>query len=168
MTDVSQSPGYFPKPPGWGATATGLPLLGGLIRISELRAGQIPHALSIALPEPRAGIYAWPAQRTDGTSNDPAALPEGTRLRIDPSVDLSKLPMSPFVRILATAAQQYGMIVTERGGAVAFYAEDPTPTGSNPYWPAPDGFFGGKYPNQLLQQFPWSYLQVVRAPLFTE
>jgi hypothetical protein len=167
MTNASQSRGYFPRSPGWGATATGLPLLGGLIRMSELRAGAIPHALSMAMPDPRAGIYAWPAQRTDGISNDPSALPEGTRLRIDPSVNLSTLSMSPFVRILATAAQRYGIIVTERGGAVAFYAEDPTPTGSNPYWPSPNGFFGGQYPNLLLRQFPWSELQVVNAPLFS-
>jgi hypothetical protein len=164
MSDMSTDPGYFPRTPGWGASATGLPLLGGLIRIAELHAGNIPHALSIGIPDPRAGVYAWPAQRTDGTSADPLSLPEGTRLRIDPSVDLSNLAMSPFVRMLASAAQRYGIFVTDRSSDVSLYAEDPTPTGSNPYWPSPDGFFGGLYPNQLLQQFPWDHLQVVNAP----
>ena len=72
--------------------------------------------------------------------------------------------MAPFTRMLATAAQKYGIIITDMGGAVAFYAEDPVTSSSNPYT-SPDGFFGGKYPNQLLQQFPWSELQVVQAPL---
>lgn len=164
MTDVSQNPGYYPSPLNWGATASGLSLLGGLIRIEELHEGEIPHAVSFGLPEPRAGIWAWPAQRTDGTSTDPSAIPEGTRFRLDPSLDLSQLPMSRFVRILATAVQKYGMIAVDASGAVAFGAEDPTPTGSNPYL-GPTGFFEGKSPVQLLQQFPWSRLQVVNAPL---
>jgi hypothetical protein len=166
MTGVSQNVGYFPRNPGWGATATGLPLLGGLIRIGELRMGRIPHAVAVDIPDPRAGVFAWPAQRTDGTSADSGAIPEGTRFRLDPSLDLSKLQMSPVVRALARAAQEYGMIVIDRAGAVAFSAEDPTPTGGNPY-AGPTGFFGGRTPGQLLQQFPWSALQVIKAPLLS-
>lgn len=161
MTSVSNVPGYFPREPGWGATATGLPMLGGLIRIRELRAGLIPHALSIAIPQARAGVYTWPAQQTDGVSNDSRAVPEGTRFRIDPSVKLSKLQMSPFVRTLARAAQRYGIYVTDQSADVSFMAEDPAPTGSNPY---PGEFFGGKSPRELLQQFPWDSLEVVDAP----
>jgi hypothetical protein len=165
MTDLSQDPGYFPADPGWGATATGLPMVGGLIRISELRAGVLPHALAIAVPEPLAKTYAWPAQRTDGTSLDPQAIPEGTRFRIDPSLDLTKLGLSPFVLTLARAAQKYGFYVADRSDNVAFAAEDPTPTGSNPYWPSSKGFFGGVSPNDLLAQFPWDAVQAVDAPL---
>jgi hypothetical protein len=164
MTDLSQSPGYFPRNQGWGASATGLPLLGGLIRIAEVRAGRIDHAVSIALPETRAGIFAWPAQRTDGNSHDLLALPEGTRLRLDPELDLSRLRMPRLVRLIARAAQRYGLIVTDRAANVAFFAEDPSPLGRNPYWPGPRKIFGGEYPDRLLQSFPWERLQVVRAP----
>ena len=41
--------------------------------------------------------------------------------------------MSPFVRAMAVAAQRYGIVVRDGAGAVTFYAEDPTPTGSNPF-----------------------------------
>lgn len=162
---ASKDPGYFPTAPGWGATATGLPLLGGLVRVSELRAGVIPHALALEIPEPRADWYAWPAQRTDGTSSDPRAIPEGTRFRIDPSLKLSKLEMSPFARTLARAAQQYGIYVTDRAGAVAFTAEDPEPLGFDPYEASSQGLFEGQYPNELLEQFPWEALEVIDAPL---
>ena len=68
--DVSKNPGYFTDPyPRWGATATSLPLLGGLMRLDELEAGRIDHGLAIALPEIKANAFSWPAQRTDGSSN---------------------------------------------------------------------------------------------------
>jgi hypothetical protein len=158
MTALSKQPGFFSV---GGATASGLPLLGGLIRISELEAGSIPHALSLSIPEPRAYRYAWPAQRTDGTSPDPLAIPEGTRFRLDPSLDLSTLEMSPVVRTIARAAQRYGIYVTDRSGSVAFEAEDPSPRGSNPY----PKLFGGQSPAALLAQFPWGELEAIDARL---
>jgi hypothetical protein len=162
IDNVSKSSGIFPKSPGWGSTATGLSVLGGLVRISELQAGRINHALALGLPGPARGRVVWPAQRGDGDSDHPDAIPEGTRLRIDPDVDLDKLNMPTFTRILAEAAQRYGIVVVDRAGSVAFAGEDPAPYGSNPYWPSPNGFFGGKLPDQLLKSFPWSKLEVVK------
>jgi hypothetical protein len=169
MTSVSTSPGFYNGAQRrWGATATSLALLGGLVRLDELRAGRIDHALAIALPEIKANVFSWPAQRTDGTSLDPDAIPEGTRFRVDPSVDLSKRTMSPIVRMLAVAAQQYGMIVRDGGSNFAFYGEDPTPTGTNPYL-GPNGFFGGQYIGpQLGSQFPWKRLQATQTWLISE
>jgi hypothetical protein len=165
MKDVSSNPGYFTDPPRWGATATSLPLLGGLIRLDELAAGRIDHALAVSIPEPRANWYSWPAQRTDGSSQNERAIPEGTRFRIDPTLNLSTLTMTPLVRMLAQAAQRYGMVVRDRGGAVAFYGEDPTPTGQDPY-AGPDGYFGAGWLDQLLrQQFPWNRLLALRTQL---
>lgn len=164
LEHVSSSPGYYANPSSWGASGTSLPMLGGLVRLSELRAGRIDHALAIALPQTRAGVFSWPAQRSDGRVNSPQAIPEGTRFRIDPRLDLSRVPMSPVVRQMALAAQRYGMVVRDTAGAVAFYAEDPTPTGSNPFTGA-GGFFAGQYPSQLLAQFPWAHLQALRTSL---
>jgi hypothetical protein len=45
--------------------------------------------------------------------------------------------------------------------ALAFYAEDPTPSGSNPY-PA---LFGNQYPIDLLASFPWEHLQLLKMDL---
>jgi hypothetical protein len=174
MRNVSKSPGHFRSIPTssgqyaehslWGATATSLPLLGGLMRIKELKAGRIDHALAIALPEIRAGAYSWPAQRTDGESHHPSAIPEGARLRLDPALDLGKLNMSPVVRTIALAAQRYGIVVRDGAGAVTFFAEDPTPTSRNPFV-GPTGLFGGRYIDQAMREFPWSRLQVLQTSM---
>jgi hypothetical protein len=170
MRSVSRNPGFFDSRawPGaqsnWGATATSLPLVGGLMRASELEDGHINHALAIALPAPRAKVFAWPAQRTDGWSSDPSAIPEGAHLRVSPDADLSKI-QSPLVRTMAEAAQKYGMIVRDKtAAAVGFYAESSASLGRNPYT-GKDGLFEGKYPSDLLAQFPWDSVQVLKMDL---
>lgn len=155
LAHVSASPGYWPN--AMGATATSLPLLGGLIRIAELRAGVIPHALALAIPQPKANAFVWPAQRGDGTSTLASAIPEGTRFRLDPAVDVDALPLRPAAKAIARAAQRYGIVVRDKAGAVTFYAEDPAQYGTNPY----PSLFGVRYADQLLAGFPWSRLQVI-------
>ena len=162
LSNVSLSDGRFEAPyPRWGASGTSLPLMGGLMTIDEVSQGSIDHALAIALPEVRSTYYSWPAQRTDGQINSASAIPEGTRFRIDPSVNLDALPMSPLVRMMAKAVQKYGMVVRDRAGSVAFYGEDPTQYGTNP-WP---GFMGNQYPSTILAQFPWNKLQALKTQL---
>lgn len=158
MTGVSANPGYFNAP--LGATATSLPLLGGLMRISELQSGHIDHALSLAIPVVKAKEFVWPAQRTDGSSTLADAIPAGTRFRLDPNLDVATLGLPPVAYQMALAAQRYGIIVRDGAGAVTFYGEDAYPTATNPY----PTLFQGKYPNQVLAKFPWSRLQVVATP----
>jgi len=159
MPNVSGDAGYFPDPVG--ATGSGLPLLGGLIRINELERGVIDHALALAIPEAKANEFVWPAQRTDGNSTSPGAIPEGTRFALDPNLDLNALGLPPVARAIARAAQCYGLVVRDVAGAVTFYSEDPGPSGSNPY-PA---LYSNRSASQVLADFPWSKLRVVSAPL---
>ena len=49
---------------------------------------------------------------------------------------------------------------------MTLYGEDPTPTGTNPY-AGPNGWFQGKSPATLMQQFPWSRLQALKTNLRT-
>jgi hypothetical protein len=156
MTRVSRDEGAFPAP--LGATATGLPLLGGLMRPAELRRGRIEHALAFALPTARAGTIVPPATRTDGQSPSRGAIPLGTRFRIDPGVDLEKLGLPGPTLAMARAVQRYGMIARDKSGTVSFYAEAPRSGRPNPYRPV----FQGRYPDQLLKDFPWEELEVVR------
>ena len=107
--------------------------------------GQINHALAIAIPNPRAGVYASPAQRTDGWSTEPLSLPEGAHLRLDPNLDLAALHLPRLTLMMAEAAQRYGIVVRDRAANVAFYAQDPTPTGTEPYTGA-HGYFEGQVP----------------------
>jgi hypothetical protein len=159
MRHVSTSLGSFPAP--YGATGTGLPLLGGLMRMQELQDGRIDHALALAIPRTKASEFVSPATRSDGNATWSSAPPEGTHLRLDPAVDIEALDLPPVTRAIALAAQRYGIIIRDGAGTVTFYAEDPSRTGSNPY-PA---LFGGDYPSHLLLKFPWSRLQVLAPPL---
>ena len=112
MTDVSGSDGIFPN--NLGATAVSLPLLGGVVRIEELQAGQIDHAIGLILPNilgqkvipadncplsptnlavntpgAKNGI-SWPATRSDGANTDQCAIPEGLRFRLPASFNLAQ------------------------------------------------------------------------------
>lgn len=164
--NLSSNPGYYTAPqPTWGATAPSLPLLGGLIRPSELASGHIDHALSLGIPQAQAEYFAWPAQRTDGSAYSRTAIPEGQRFRLDPHLNLNKIPMAPIVKMIAVAAQKYGIIVRDQAGAVTFYAEDTDAEGlPNPYYGA-SGYFQDQYVNNLLKSFPWAHLQALKDDL---
>lgn len=148
----------------WGASGTSLSIAGGLITLEDLEKGQINHALAMAIPHPRALVWSSPAQRTDGVSTEPLSLPEGAHLRLDPKLKLSTLHLPKLILMIAEAAQRYGIYVRDRGGNIAFYAQDPTPTGTNPYT-GPEGYFEGKCACKLLTSFPWSHLQLLKMEL---
>jgi hypothetical protein len=167
MRNVSKSPGYFTTDswPGaqsdWGATATSLPVAAGTMTISELERGNIDHALAIALPNARAGEYAWPAQRTDGSDPDPNSIPEGAHLRLDPRLNIASLHLPRVLETIALAAQRYGLIVRDRTGeSVAFYAQVPI-SGTDPY----KKIFAGIPVYDILERFPWDRLEVLRMKL---
>jgi hypothetical protein len=170
MQHVSSNPGvYGPEAwPGaqswWGVSASSLSLVGGLISLEDLKLGQINHALEMAIPNVRAGVYSSPAQRTDGKSASPLSLPEGGHLRLNPNLNLAALHLPRLTLMLAEAAQRYGIFISDGSSIAEFYAQDPTPTGTNPY-AGPGGYYEGNYPNQLLASFPWSQLQLLKLEL---
>jgi hypothetical protein len=168
MDNVSRSPGYYTSNSWrgarsfWGATATSLPVVGGVMTIPELERGSINHALAIDLPSARADVYAWPARRTDGEDRRPEAIPEGARLRLDPRLNIAALNLPPLAEEMALAAQRYGMIVRDQTHhAIGFYAEDPRPTGANPY----PKLLNYETPAEVLAEFPWKYIQVLSMSL---
>jgi hypothetical protein len=100
-----------------GARGSGLPLIGGLIRPEEIRAGRIDHALVFASPITRKVAFRGPeaelcppASRTDGRRVGPDTLPMGVRVQLDPGLDLAAFDLSPEARVVARALQVYGMI----------------------------------------------------------
>lgn len=163
MEHVSANPGRYDTTawPGsqdwWGATGTSLPLLGGLITLEEMEAGQIEHALALGIAD-ASPEFVWPAQRSDGATVEPGAIPEGTIFRLPPDLNVNALNLSPVVRAIALAAQRYGMVVRDRTAYnVILYGQDPTPTGADPY----PGFFGHRSAAKLLRTFPWSHLEAI-------
>ncbi len=167
---VSSNPGvYGPEAwPGaessWGGWASSLSLVGGLITLEDLEKGQINHALAIGVPNTRSVVYASPAERTDGPSTEPWSLPEGAHLRLEPGLNLASLHLPKLTMMIAEAAQRYGIFVVAKGANVAFFGQDPIPTGTEPY-ADPHGYFEGKTPAQLLASFPWSHLQLLKMEL---
>lgn len=161
MTDVNQSSGHFSGK--LGATATGLPLLGGLLHPDELRRRRIDHAVAVGVPDQRSGAFVAPAQRTDAAHGTGHAIVAGMRFRFPPDLDLSRYRLSPPIRAIAEAIQRYGMIVRDTAGTVVFYAQDPQSLGGNPY----PSIFGTSYFDRqhAFRGFPWEKLQVVAAPV---
>jgi hypothetical protein len=171
MRNVAENPGYYGPDawPGaasnWGATASSLPLIGGVMLLSELRAGRVDHALAMNIPFPRRDQFAWPAQRTDG-DGPPGALPEGARLRLDPALDLDQFGLPPFTRIVAEAAQRYGLVVRDQTHhATSLFIEDWSPHHDSSPLLGPEGIYGGSTPLELLSLFPWERLQLLKMHL---
>jgi hypothetical protein len=169
MQHVSSNPGvYGPDAwPGaktyWGVTAASLPIVGGAITLDDLASGHIDHALALVVPNVRQGVFASPAQRADGTSTSPGSLPEGAQLRLDPSLNLASLNLPPLTRMIARAAQRYGIIIRDSSPTVAFTSQDPT--GDSGALAMYARLYAGQYAWQLTAAFPWSHLQVLYMDL---
>lgn len=163
MSGVSRNPGTWPE--YYGTTATGLPFIGGQITAEELQRGEIRHVMGIALVDTEGGgILSWPARRSDGYNPKklPNRIPEGTRFRLDPAVDVEALKMHPVGKIIARAAQKYGFVVWDKAGAISLRAQNPKSYLSmgkeNPY-PA---LFGQTPTYAILKGFPWDKLQFLQ------
>lgn len=161
MQNVSLNHGIWAYP--YGASATGLPLIGGQLSIRELLAGKINHVIGIALVETAARkVVSWPANRSDGWSSGrlPGVLiPEGLRFRLDPKLNVDAIKLTPIARMVAKAGQIYGFVVWDRAGAVSLRAENPlsrTVLGqADPYPQLTRGVPG----YAIFNNFPWNHLQ---------
>jgi hypothetical protein len=100
------------RPDGWtSADAAGLPILPGLVRLSEVQAGAIQHALRFTVSKTQQG-YIHPATHAAGQA-DSSLPPMGLRVRLKASVDLSTF--SGPGKVILTAMQQYGLILADNG-----------------------------------------------------
>jgi hypothetical protein len=78
-TPVNSEPNRLPSVRG-----SGLPMLAGLIRPKELRAGRIPHTLAMSVPGPASTVFVQPAGTTNGLGAR-TSLPQGARIRLKAS-----------------------------------------------------------------------------------
>jgi hypothetical protein len=100
------------RPATWtSADAAGLPILAGLVRWDEVKAGEIAHAIRFTV-SCTTDSYLWPARHQAGV-DDPDCPPMGARFRLTSTFDLSDFSAKATVILLAM--QRYGMIVADNG-----------------------------------------------------
>ncbi len=100
------------RPDGWtSADAAGLPILPGLVKVSEVLAGKVEHAIRFTMNSVQQG-YIHPATHASGAM-DPTLPPMGLRLRLKASFDTT--PFTGPTLVIMTALQQYGLILADSG-----------------------------------------------------
>ena len=93
------------------ADAAGLPILPGLVRYAEVKAGEIRHAMRFTMNRSQ-NAYIHPAVHAAGSVN--AALPPmGLRMRLKASFDLSRF--SGEALVVLRAMKKYGLILADNG-----------------------------------------------------
>jgi hypothetical protein len=109
------------------ADAAGLSILAGLARpeeglpTSQGGQGVINHALRFTLPSGDVSQqYIYPASHMVSASSNSLALPLGARLRLmnTPDIDAIIQEMGPEAAAIATAMQQYGLVLADIGSAM--------------------------------------------------
>ena len=102
------------RPAGWtSADAAGLPILPGLVRLDEVKAGKINHALRFTVQRTQRAWVA-PATHQAGSSTDASLPPMGLRVRLKADFDISGF--SPGTQVVLTALKEYGMFLADNGG----------------------------------------------------
>jgi hypothetical protein len=122
------------RPAGWGSgDAAGLSILAGLVRLAEVKAGTINHAIRVTFNSTMQG-YIAPA--THAASSNPLGSgysPMGLRLRLKASVATSSYTAAS--QVIMAALKKYGFIVADNGSD--WYFQGDSDDGWNAT--APDG-----------------------------
>ena len=101
------------RPDRWtSADAAGLPILPGLARLDEVRAGSINHALRFTLSRTQQA-FIHPATHWASSITDTAAPPMGLRLRLKADFELGTYRGQ--ARVVLEALKRYGMFVADNG-----------------------------------------------------
>ncbi len=103
-----------------GSVGAGVSRLAGLVRTHEISAGHINHALVFSTDMACPTHHRYPATKTDGANLAHAkpCIPEGTRLQLDPRINLDTLPrLTRADKIIGKALQTYGAYAIDNGGA---------------------------------------------------
>lgn len=136
------------------SNAAGLSLLAGLITPEELASGHIDHALVFSVPGIKGGPAIFPAWSNVAVSCSEVGkticnttLAEGSKIQLDPSINISGLPEPQ--KTIAKALQTHGAYLRDNGGTFAIYGE------TSNRWPASYGTGIG------LGQIPWASVRVI-------
>jgi hypothetical protein len=120
--------GYTLRPDGFtSADAAGLPILPLLLRLDEVRANTIDHAIRFTV-ETTDKRYVWPARHEAGSVNNQNYPPMGARFRLKASYVIQPSLRADTRRVLA-AMKTYGLVLADNGSDWYFQGT------SEPGWP---------------------------------
>jgi hypothetical protein len=103
------------RPASWtSADAAGLPIFPGLVKYSEIVAGQINHAIRFTAPQTQ-DTYVWPARHEASSLTGASYPPMGARFRLKTSFNISGF--SATNQIILTALKLYGMMLADNGSS---------------------------------------------------
>jgi hypothetical protein len=157
LTNTASSSGVFPGTSG--LSATGISYLGTAITMADIQSGSIDHAIAMIVVS--CNGYVAPAVRTDCGSSA-GQLPEGSRLRFPTGMAMPS-GLTTFGKMVFTALQTYGAVVTDQGGAVMLQGE----TGNDWAYEGHSGTdpitasWNGQAEYSALNSMPWGQLQVL-------
>jgi hypothetical protein len=115
------------RPKGWtSADAAGLPILPGLLRWSEVKAGYVGHAIRFTAPV-SSTHFLWPARHEAGSESSTSYPPMGARFRLRAGFPIAHY--SRDTRIVLKAMKTYGMILADNGSPWFFQGASST------HWP---------------------------------
>jgi hypothetical protein len=101
------------RPGGWtSADAAGLSILAGLVRLDEVQAGVVDHAIRVTASRTDRR-YVWPARHQAGAADNRALPPMGARFRLKPGFAISGF--RPDTQVILRAMKRYGLVVADNG-----------------------------------------------------
>jgi hypothetical protein len=101
------------RPDSWtSADAAGLPILPGLLRWSEVKAGQVSHAIRFTT-DVTSRRHIWPARHDAGSQDSLAYPPMGARFRLKSS--FSTTGYGAYARTVILAMKRYGLVLADNG-----------------------------------------------------
>jgi hypothetical protein len=94
------------------ADAAGLPIFAGLVRLDEVKAGVVDHAIRVTASATDKS-YLWPARHQAGAAHNANLPPMGARFRMKKS--FSTAGFRSDTRVIMNAFKKYGLIVADNG-----------------------------------------------------
>jgi hypothetical protein len=154
--------------PVGSSTASALARYAGVIRVSEIAAGEIPHALFFATNAAAPTVFRYPAGKTDGANlagvSDP--ILQGARVQLDPSIDLAAIPdITAGELIVGRALQRYGAYCGDNGGARMGFLFESAPDATGDQYEEAGAVYnsvGFKFDYFDMIHLPWSSLRVLK------
>ena len=119
------------RPDTWtSADAAGLPIFPGLVRLDEVQAGAINHAIRFTVQQSDTS-HVWPARHDAGSASNPNLPPMGARFRLNSSFDISSF--STPTQVVLIAMKRYGLIVADNGSNWYFQGTMDSGWNNEPY-----------------------------------